>query len=96
MHGRCHVSTQVPHADGGSLCSVSARGDNASGASGLHCCVLGSGSCGVSSSKRSAPRLWITAISSNGASWTPFMASARQRVAFNMQSVAIMAGTGIA
>ncbi len=81
---------------GGSLCSISAGSDTASVDSGLHSCVIGSGSCGVSLPKRSAQRLWITAILSDGASWTPFMASVRRRVVSNMQSVAIMAGTGIA
>jgi hypothetical protein len=81
---------------GGLLCSLSAGGDTASCALGLHGCGLGLDSCSVSLPKRSAQRLWIVAISSGGASWTPLVASARWRVASNMRLVAVMARTGIA
>jgi hypothetical protein len=66
---------------GGSSCTVSAGGDTASGASDLQGCGLGSGSCSVSLPKRRAQRLWIAAILSGCASWTPLMALARQCVA---------------
>ncbi len=65
---------------GGSSCSVSAGGDTASSALGLHGCESGSGSCSVFLPKRSAQRLWIAAILFGNASWTPFMASTRRRV----------------
>jgi hypothetical protein len=66
---------------GGSSCTILAGGDTASGASGLQGCGLGSSSCDVSLPKRRAQRLWIAAILSGGASWTPLMASARLCVA---------------
>jgi hypothetical protein len=81
---------------GGSSCSSLAGGDTVSGASGMQGCRLGSGSCGVSLPKKRVRRLWITAILSGGASWTPLMASAKCRVASKMRLVAVMTRTEIA